>query len=133
MSNIQKQHKISPAIAWLTIQKFIIFYCPLDGEHTNIRWRYFYALLPVCSISNIQVFFFCRLSSRSYPICSLLQFMDSLHKQKAPKAQAKNIMVIKIIINANMFTPSIFYLPNNPKPFGCKSEFCIRNDRLMPA
>ena len=36
MSNIQKQHKISPAIAWLTIQKFIIFYCPLDGEHTRI-------------------------------------------------------------------------------------------------
>ena len=35
MSNIQKQHKISPAIAWLTIQKFIIFYCPLDGEHTS--------------------------------------------------------------------------------------------------
>ena len=34
MSNIQKQHKISPAIAWLTIQKFIIFYCPLDGKHT---------------------------------------------------------------------------------------------------
>ena len=21
--------------AWLTIQKFIIFYCPLDGEHTR--------------------------------------------------------------------------------------------------
>ena len=37
MSNIQKQHKISPAIAWLTIQKFIIFYCPLDGEHTTYR------------------------------------------------------------------------------------------------
>ena len=36
MSNIQKQHKISPAIAWLTIQKFIIFYCPLDGEHTRL-------------------------------------------------------------------------------------------------
>ena len=36
MSNIQKQHKISPAIAWLTIQKFIIFYCPLDGEHTRM-------------------------------------------------------------------------------------------------
>ena len=35
MSNIQKQHKISPAIAWLTIQKFIIFYCPLDREHTK--------------------------------------------------------------------------------------------------
>ena len=29
------QTKISPAIAWLTIQKFIIFYCPLDGEHTS--------------------------------------------------------------------------------------------------
>jgi len=35
MSNLQKQHKISPAIAWLTIQKFIIFYCPLDWEHTR--------------------------------------------------------------------------------------------------
>ena len=32
------QTKISPAIAWLTIQKFIIFYCPLDGEHTNCRF-----------------------------------------------------------------------------------------------
>jgi len=41
MSNIQKQHKISPAIVWLTIQKFIIFYCPLDGEHTII-----YYMLP---------------------------------------------------------------------------------------
>ena len=41
MSNIQKQHKISPAIAWLTIQKFIIFYCPLDGEHTKLAGRYF--------------------------------------------------------------------------------------------
>ena len=39
MSNIQKQHKISPAIAWLTIQKFIIFYCPLDGEHTKVYLR----------------------------------------------------------------------------------------------
>ena len=38
MSNIQKQHKISPAIAWLTIQKFIIFYCPLDGAHTTLRF-----------------------------------------------------------------------------------------------
>ena len=54
MSNIQKQHKISPAIAWLTIQKFIIFYCPLDGEHTkqsgaffpyNVHW--FSALQPI--------------------------------------------------------------------------------------
>ena len=47
------QTKISPAIAWLTIQKFIIFYCPLDGEHTTqslrgftlfliIKFRFFY-------------------------------------------------------------------------------------------
>jgi hypothetical protein len=41
MSNIQKQHKISPAIAWLTIQKFIIFYCPLDGEHTKDGGAFF--------------------------------------------------------------------------------------------
>ncbi len=43
-SNIQKQHKISPAIAWLTIQKFIIFYCPLDGEHTTDGGSLFYPL-----------------------------------------------------------------------------------------
>ena len=42
MSNIQKQHKISPAIAWLTIQKFIIFYCPLDREHTTARKKALY-------------------------------------------------------------------------------------------
>ena len=35
------QTKISPAIAWLTIQKFIIFYCPLDGEHTKLRGSFF--------------------------------------------------------------------------------------------
>ena len=37
------QTKISPAIAWLTIQKFIIFYCPLDGEHTRSKdYGYFF-------------------------------------------------------------------------------------------
>ena len=36
------QTKISPAIAWLTIQKFLIFYCPLDGEHTIIIVVYFF-------------------------------------------------------------------------------------------
>jgi len=56
MSNIQKQHKISPAIAWLTIQKFIIFYCPLDGEHTTNAWLF-------CFI------FFHRFSGKSYTIC----------------------------------------------------------------
>ena len=35
------QTKISPAIAWLTIQKFIIFYCPLDGEHTISQGLFF--------------------------------------------------------------------------------------------
>ena len=48
MSNIQKQHKISPAIAWLTIQKFIIFYCPLDGEHTkNKKQVLFFRQIPL--------------------------------------------------------------------------------------
>jgi len=47
MSNIQKQHKISPAIAWLTIQKFIIFYCPLDGEHTITLWMFFMDLAGI--------------------------------------------------------------------------------------
>ena len=45
MSNIQKQHKISPAIAWLTIQKFIIFYCPLDGEHTKLPGALFFFII----------------------------------------------------------------------------------------
>ena len=55
-----KQHKISPAIAWLTIQKFIIFYCPLDGEHTSFpACGYFFILYqiillcPECRISML--------------------------------------------------------------------------------
>ena len=47
MSNIQKQHKISPAIAWLTIQKFIIFYCPLDGEHTKTSRRFLFYFIQI--------------------------------------------------------------------------------------
>ena len=54
MSNIQKQHKISPAIAWLTIQKFIIFYCPLDGEHTN-EYMYASIFINTTSKKTIQV------------------------------------------------------------------------------
>ena len=60
MSNIQKQHKISPAIAWLTIQKFIIFYCPLDGEHTNFMleqpWLslFFYPYKRDCSADYVE-------------------------------------------------------------------------------
>ena len=56
MSNIQKQHKISPAIAWLTIQKFIIFYCPLDGEHTRTGVRTLSCTCPQskCRVRNRQ-------------------------------------------------------------------------------
>ena len=60
MNNIQKQHKISPAIAWLTIQKFIIFYCPLDGEHTIIKvWDFFIIMSemvhkPACAVLSVD-------------------------------------------------------------------------------
>lgn len=56
MSNIQKQHKISPAIAWLTIQKFIIFYCPLDGEHTirTTGGSFLFYYLVLCSYANYR-------------------------------------------------------------------------------
>ena len=58
------QTKISPAIAWLTIQKFIIFYCPLDGEHTIIIVVYFLfqcnkhvkCLMYFCKFCSIAVF-----------------------------------------------------------------------------
>ena len=56
MSNIQKQHKISPAIAWLTIQKFIIFYCPLDGEHTISQGLFFMTYLSFSIYFLINVF-----------------------------------------------------------------------------
>ena len=46
------QTKISPAIAWLTIQKFIIFYCPLDGEHTMVHLR------GVFAFQNILLYFY---------------------------------------------------------------------------
>ena len=58
------QTKISPAIAWLTIQKFIIFYCPLDGDHTIIIVVYFLfqcnkhvkCLMYFCKFCSIAVF-----------------------------------------------------------------------------
>ena len=59
MSNIQKQHKISPAIAWLTIQKFIIFYCPLDGEHTTDE---FLTKWGVCFL-KLVIYYFCYIAS----------------------------------------------------------------------
>ena len=61
MSNIQKQHKISPAIAWLTIQKFILFYCPLDGEHTTVDLAKGGVLMLIYIIEVVGVVFFCIL------------------------------------------------------------------------
>ena len=45
------QTKISPAIAWLTIQKFIIFYCPLDGEHTKLKWIFLISVYFIMCIA----------------------------------------------------------------------------------
>ena len=59
MSNIQKQHNISPAIAWLTIQKFIIFYCPLDGEHTKLRGFYFIHIIFAYKQTNVLTLLMC--------------------------------------------------------------------------
>ena len=53
------QTKISPAIAWLTIQKFIIFYCPLDGEHTihnSDKWRILLYMLQKNNFMTFGVF-----------------------------------------------------------------------------
>ena len=70
MSNIQKQHKISPAIAWLTIQKFIIFYCPLDGEHTtfniHIMWESFIVTIPTTLLSTLSTLHYCNTPNCSF-------------------------------------------------------------------
>ena len=65
MSNIQKQHKISPAIAWLTIQKFIIFYCPLDGEHTIRMIPYLRGVLFVPDMGKIILILYGWYAGRS--------------------------------------------------------------------
>ena len=64
MSNIQKQHKISPAIAWLTIQKFIIFYCPLDGEHTSANTGGFFLFFMADKKRNSKILHIDFTSSR---------------------------------------------------------------------
>ena len=86
MSNIQKQHKISPAIAWLTIQKFIIFYCPLDREHTISGWGFistvplrkprFYAVSGTCFCRYLSEYsnndlFSCMLTIWTYLIVTI--------------------------------------------------------------
>ena len=79
MSNIQKQHKISPAIAWLTIQKFIIFYCPLDGEHTNLQKKVpFYVILRYSKF----IYFFNFMSLHiNLQICCSTRFFCSLYRE----------------------------------------------------
>ena len=59
------QTKISPAIAWLTIQKFIIFYCPLDGEHTRGAYHYYSGLffLFQCNKHVKCLMYFCKFCS----------------------------------------------------------------------
>ena len=69
MSNIQKQHKISPAIAWLTIQKFIIFYCPLDGEHTTLAATSegFFMCISLCCSGQFYFRYKLYISSQNIP------------------------------------------------------------------
>ena len=98
MSNIQKQHKISPAIAWLTIQKFIIFYCPLDGEHTK----------PVCcSVSGLLCFFnpaFTR-ANASHAITFLSM---QPHKTKQETRQGICIFPVQSLYDLSCFCISTF-------------------------
>ena len=75
------QTKISPAIAWLTIQKFIIFYCPLDGEHTSfwhepVRELFYYAVL-------FFIFFW------DIPSVARISFFPSMHT-----TSARNVITI---------------------------------------
>ncbi|WP_205161126.1 hypothetical protein, partial [Blautia wexlerae] len=56
---------ISPAIAWLTIQKFIIFYCPLDGEHTtHVTSLSLIVFDYILFLENVNMFFASWISSR---------------------------------------------------------------------
>ena len=96
MSNIQKQHKISPAIAWLTIQKFIIFYCPLDGEHTigmgiseelgGIVTITVAAIIITGIIGNMFGDVICRLCGIRHPIATGLAIGTASHAMGTAKA-----------------------------------------------
>lgn len=79
MSNIQKQHKISPAIAWLTIQKFIIFYCPLDGEHTISPKES--SFLCYFTIFKIYLLFNFMSLHINLQICCSTRFFCSLYRE----------------------------------------------------
>ena len=79
MSNIQKQHKISPAIAWLTIQKFIIFYCPLDGKHTISPKES--SFLCYFTIFKIYLLFNFMSLHINLQICCSTRFFCSLYRE----------------------------------------------------
>ena len=79
MSNLQKQHKISPAIAWLTIQKFIIFYCPLDGEHTISPKES--SFLCYFTIFKIYLLFNFMSLHINLQICCSTRFFCSLYRE----------------------------------------------------
>ena len=83
MSNIQKQHKISPAIAWLTIQKFIIFYCPLDGEHTiSPKESYFLCYFTIFKIYLLFNFMSLHINLQiCCSICCSTRFFCSLYRE----------------------------------------------------
>ena len=91
MSNIQKQHKISPAIAWLTIQKFIIFYCPLDGEHTI-----FHTAKELNYLREKYIL-------EKIPDDQLLEYLKLEEKRHELQVQERNIRE-KRIMNAFMLT-----------------------------
>ena len=91
MSNIQKQHKISPAIAWLTIQKFIIFYCPLDGEHTT-----FHTTKELNYLREKYIL-------EKIPDDQLLEYLKLEEKRHELQVQERNIRE-KRIMNAFMLT-----------------------------
>ena len=110
MSNIQKQHKISPAIAWLTIQKFIIFYCPLDGEHTNPYkarwWASFFVLIffqvfqlssSVQSYDRSRLPCLCRPGSCKQNTCVPASASCSLCRSILPYRQVRRVTNIYVL------------------------------------
>ena len=58
-------------MAWLTIQKFIIFYCPLDGEHTKTSpGGLFFKIYLSFSIYFLLISFHISLSTPDHEILS---------------------------------------------------------------
>ena len=101
MSNIQKQHKISPAIAWLTIQKFIIFYCPLDGEHTKVR--------KACLLQRFRAsLFFNPAFTRANASHAITFLSMQPHKTKQETRQGICIFPVQSLYDLSCFCISTF-------------------------